>query len=78
MNAKRFDSLHPSHQKAFMLGMAASVLGRDYVVVAGKKLAPAIKDNIGHGFPVGPYCATQDRDPKNNFWNGAWRIHDLG
>ncbi len=67
MDNETFDRLPDEQKIEAVLDLASSLFGRERVRKLYDRLAPVVKDGVGHG---------QDyEDPRDNYWGGVWQVY---
>jgi hypothetical protein len=67
MDDATFNRLPADKKLDCLLGYAAMMFGHQTVRALHDRLAPVIRDGVGHG----QECA----DPRDNAWGGVWQIY---
>lgn len=75
MDNKMFDKLPPKVQLAYMLGTASRMFGRPMVQKLYDNMRPLVDNAFGHGKPLDPRVPGETDDPRDNYWQGVWRIY---
>ena len=67
MDNATFDRLPDEEKLKCLLELASGVFGRECIGMLYDRLAPVVRDSIGHG--------PDYDDPRDNWWGGAWQVY---
>ncbi len=69
LSEEDFEDLPDKLKLAYLLGVAAELLGPDLAKRVYQANRPLVDDLVGHGPVWG-----ERPDPSENYWGGVWRV----